>query len=93
MEERKQFKGIIKSKDISERNSEKGKFQVCIYIVHNGITDTNFNTTNPKFFNFNENDEVIIEYEIDGFYKKVKSIRLVSEKKIKKYIITMEEIE
>lgn len=91
--------GTIKTKNIIERKSSEGNsFEVCDYVIANSSGEVKVQTTAQKFFKFVINDEVKVEYEVSGFYKKIKSISYLKEdkkieKKIRKFILTLEEIE
>ena len=79
--------GIIQKKQITSGETEGKTWQRCSYTINNH----SYSTFDTKLMEFNEGDEVEIEYESKGNYNNIINITKKS-KKIKKYIITIEEV-
>jgi len=83
--------GKIKKKEIKSGETNGKSWKRCSYTIGDRI----FSTFDTKFMEFNEGDEVEFKYETKGNYNNILEAMLIGNKskKIRKFIVTMEEIE
>lgn len=89
------FAGKIEGKELKQRTSQTGiPFMTCSYKIIDGPTIYLFTTTDKRFFDFEKEEEVDVTYSLDGFYKKIINMKKKDKKvKVRKFILTLEEIE
>ena len=79
-------KGKIQQKQIKSGETDGKEWKRCSYVVNNKM----YSTFDTKFMDFKEGDEVEIEFETKGNFNNI--LNMTSGKKVKKYIITIEEV-
>jgi len=85
------IKGKIRKKEIKSGETNDKSWKRCIYVIEDKVLST-FDT---KFMNFKEGDEVEMQYEVKGNFNNILNAMLLkpNNKKIKKFIVTVEELE